>query len=606
MPLTSDPMKPSPTTLNSPRKGREGSILLFLVVCMAAVAGAWKLGFFDSILGDDEEVVIDGAPVRRGDLRISEVVRGNLEATDSISIKSELEGRSTIIFLAEEGVMVEAGDLIVELDVSQLEDDLVRQEIDVKNAEAAFTKAREQYDIQVIQNESDLADADLQLELAELDLMKYVGIEPELNADGTVENEGTPGEYANEEASALESVILAEEELTRAATELVWSDKLLLEGFVQKSENDRKKLSKQSAEIKLTRAKRELDLMKQFSYRRRLKELRADIETRKRDVEKVKKQALARLADFEAERDSAEYKLERERDQLMELRGQVSKAKIYAPDAGLLVYAREKSRWGSGDTVEEGDEVRERQELCTIPRAGGMTVKASIHETKLKKVQTGQTCVVTVDAFPGRTFEGRVDFVAVMADSGSWRSNPNQRLYKADISLTEPTPDMRPGMSCSVEILVEDLADVHYVPRQCVFLDGGETIVFAVENGEPKRRTVVVGLDNSKWVSVSEGLQEGETVALAPPANFEPAPVPETDSSAYSPGQAKAPGAKAMPTGSKPQGGRSMGGSSSGERSKSGRGRPSGGSSSKERSGSGSRGGKAAPASKVVNKDAKQ
>ena len=99
--------------------------------------------------------------------------------------------------------------------------------------------------------------------------------------------------------------------------------------------------------------------------------------------------------------------------------------------------------------IEEGDEVRERQELCTIPRQGGMTVKASIHETKLKKIQAGLPCLVTVDAFPNRTFEGRVDFVAVMADSGSWRSNPNQRLYKADISLINPIRDMRPGMSCS-------------------------------------------------------------------------------------------------------------------------------------------------------------
>ena len=55
------------------------------------------------------------------------------------------------------------GDLVVELDVSQLADELVAQEIEVKNAEAAFTKAREQYDIQVIQNESDIAAAELAL-----------------------------------------------------------------------------------------------------------------------------------------------------------------------------------------------------------------------------------------------------------------------------------------------------------------------------------------------------------------------------------------------------------------------------------------------------------
>lgn len=586
-----------PNSLRSrPRIGadhrrREGSVLLFLVVIVAAAAGAWKMGLFDSVLGGEEEVVIEGAPVRRGDLRISEIVRGNLEATDSVSLKSELEGRSTIIYLAEEGVAVKEGDLVVELDVSQLEDDLVRQEIEVKNAEASFTKAREQYDIQVIQNLSDIADANLALELAELDLEKYVGVPPEAGDDGSLgdeaslANKGKTGEYANEEAKAEETVLLREEDLKRAVTELEWSDKLFEKGFVQESEAESKRLARQRAEIQLTQARRELDLMRQFSYRRTLKELRADIATATRDIEKVKKQATARLADFEAERDSAEYKLKRERDQLAELREQVAKAKIYAPIDGLLVYARERSRWGDGDTVEEGDEVRERQELCTIPRAGGMTVKASIHETKLKKIKTGQGCIVTVDAFPGRTFEGRVDFVAVMADSGSWRSNPNQRLYKADISLIETTKDMRPGMSCSVEILVKDLENTHYVPRQCVLLDGGDTIVFVVNGGKVERRPVQVGLDNSKWVSIEEGLEEGEVVALAPPADFEPAPVPEPDMSEFGAPGPDQGGAAGAPSGRKPGRAAGMSGVSGGGRpagvgGKSGRptgARPSGG-----------------------------
>ena len=178
-------------------------MLVILLVLIAALAGTWQLGLFDRLLEGEPEVELEGAPVRRGDLRISEVVRGNLEATDSITLKCDVEGRSTIIFLAEEGVMLEAGDLVCELDVSQLEDELVRQEIEVKNAEAAFTKAKEQYEIQVIQNESDIAQAILALELAELDLAKYVG-----DAEA-----GEAGEWFNELASAQETVTLRQEDL---------------------------------------------------------------------------------------------------------------------------------------------------------------------------------------------------------------------------------------------------------------------------------------------------------------------------------------------------------------------------------------------------------
>lgn len=541
----------------APSASRRGGALTVILVLLVVAAGAWQSGILNGIFEGDTEVEIDGAPVRSGPLRISEVVRGNLEASDSVSLKCEIEGRSTIIYLAEEGTFLNEGDLVVELDVSQLADELVAQEIEVKNAEAAFTKAREQYDIQVIQNESDIAAAELALELAELDLAKYTG-NPEANE---------PGEWDNELAKAEETVLLQEEELATAEKELTWAIKLHAEEFKSQNELEQKQFAKQRAEVQLGQAKRELDLIVKFGNRRKLAELQSDVDTRRRDISKTEKQAAAKLADFEAERESASFKLNREREQLQELKEQVGKSKIYAPEPGLLVYAREKSRWGSGDTIEEGDEVRERQELCTIPRQGGMTVKASIHETKLKKIQAGLPCLVTVDAFPNRTFEGRVDFVAVMADSGSWRSNPNQRLYKADISLLNPIRDMRPGMSCSVDILVKDLENATYIPRQSVFLDGGKTIVFKRTEAGVERCEVEVGMDNTKWVAIDSGLDEGDVVLLAPPADFEPAPVPDepapeigagAQDSGATPGARAAGGRGAMPVGA------SMGGAGRG------------------------------------------
>lgn len=541
------------TSLQSRR--RAGGVLVPLLVVTGLGAAAWQLGLLESVMGSEEIVAVEGAPVRRGPLRISEVVRGNLEAKDSISLRSEIQGRATVIFLEAEGTMLEAGQLVAELDVSQLEDDLVRQEIEVKNAEANFTKAREQYDIQVIQNESDIAAAELSLELAQLDLDKYRG-----DGDGAgaalaagqidEENRGN-GEWANEIASAEENVALRAEDLARAEKDLQWSEKLLADGFVQQNEYEADVLARKRAEIQLQQAVRQRDLLLRYGKRRRLAELDSNVATRERDIEKTRKQASARLADYEAARESARYRLVREQQQLEELRDQVGKAKLYAPEAGLLVHARERSRWGGGDVVEEGDEVRERQEVAVIPRTGGMIVEATIHETKLKKVTVGQSCQISIDAFPNRTFAGRVDFKAVMAESGSWRSNPNQRLYKANIALLDSIPEMRPGMSASAEILVEDLDDVCYVPRQCVLLDGADTIVFVMDEGVAQRREVEVGLDNNKWVAIESGLTEGEVVALSPPANFEPKAAPPSKES-WGEGGA---GAGAKAGGGRPEGG---------------------------------------------------
>ena len=80
--------------------------------------------------------------MRRGSLRITVVERGNLESANSVSLKSEVEGRPTILWLIEEGTMVQPGDLLCELDTSQIEDELFEQELAVERARAAFGVAR--------------------------------------------------------------------------------------------------------------------------------------------------------------------------------------------------------------------------------------------------------------------------------------------------------------------------------------------------------------------------------------------------------------------------------------------------------------------------------
>ena len=497
------------------KKSKKGGVkfLVFLGVLAGGAYGAHQAGWTDKLLAKEQAVVLQGAPVRRGDLRVSEVVRGNLEAKDSASIRSEIEGRATIIYLEKEGTRVTKGQLVAELDVTATVNERVRQEIAVQQAELDVVKAEKQVEIQEIQNRTDLAAAKLQVDLAKLDLQKYT--------------DKANGDWVLEVTKAEEAVTIKKEEVARATREFEWTTKLEEQGFIQKNQLEADRLTMQRAQIELQQVERDLAAKVEYGNRRKLAELQAEVENRESVYERTQKQADAKMADFKAAETSAKYKLEREREDLARLTDQIQKSKLYAPEDGLLVYSREQGRMGNTEVIQEGQEVRERQEILSIPRAGGMVVKASIHETKLKKIKTGMPCLITVDAFPNRVFNGKVEFVAVMADSGSWRTNPNLRQYKAEIGLSDGVVEMRPGMSCNVEILIDDLKDALYVPRQSVLLDGGETIVFVKEGDAAVRRVVQVGLDNAKWVAIEEGLEEGETVLLAPPANFDPAPAPE-------------------------------------------------------------------------------
>jgi HlyD family secretion protein len=167
--------------------------------------------------------------------------------------------------------------------------------------------------------------------------------------------------------------------------------------------------------------------------------------------------------------------------------------------------------------------VRERQEILTIPNADDMIVQAKLHESVLKQVRVGQSCVVRIDALPGQQFTGRVSFVALLPDQNSWWANPSTRIYRADIQITSGAAEIRPGMSCLVEILIEDLPDTLFVPVQCVFRHGQENVSFVVAKGATEMRPVEVGRHNDLWVQVLSGLKENETVLLSSPPGFGPA-----------------------------------------------------------------------------------
>ena len=142
--------------------------------------------------------------------------------------------------------------------------------------------------------------------------------------------------------------------------------------------------------------------------------------------------------------------------------------------------------------------------------------EVSLHESVLKKVKVGQPCKITVDAFPGATLSGTVDFVALLPDKGSWWANPNKRVFRALVSLSDSEDELRPGMSCSVEIVIAEIANTVYMPLQAVFQRDGETICFV--GGNP--RSVSLGQNNDQWVEVSEGVEPGDIVSLSPPAGF--------------------------------------------------------------------------------------
>ncbi len=507
---------------------RSGYQSLWLVVTLGLLGlgtwyalgpGAWFRAAADPLLA--------GSEVQRGPLRISVIERGNLKAADSITLKSEIEGSTTILSLIDEGSHVEEGDLLCELDSADLVDRKFSREISVRNAEAAYVKAKQAWEIQKSQNESDIAAAEQALTFAREDLRKFI-----------------EGERESLLASGQESITLATEEFKRAEGKLDWSEKLERKGFLTSTELEADNLAKNRAEILLEQAKRDFELLRDFQLPRDQAELEADLEEAQRELERVNLQATARLVDFEAAMNTGKAKLELERDEFEDIVSQIGKARVYAPRAGMVVYAQEAGghRYGREDPIAEGTQVRERQGLITIPSNKGMIAEVSLHESVLKQVAVGQSCVVRVDAVPGREFFGQVSFVALLPDQNSWWANPNQRVYRTEVSIESSSQEMRPGMSCSIEILVDDIDDTIFAPVQSVFRHEGENVAFVTDEGSIETRAVEVGRYNDRWVQILSGLEEREVVLLSPPIGFTLKPAGEEDAQVPSPAREGAGG----------------------------------------------------------------
>ena len=503
------------------------------------------------------------APVRRGPLEIAVVEGGEVTSREAQEIRSEVQGRTTILSIIEEGYTVTADDIangliLVELDSSELEDNLTQQEITYENALASLTEAREQHEIQISQNESDIHDAELEMKFARMDVERYLGSDVGLELLAQLDNAGEDGqEYyaaagpdgamppidmdsieqdggieieldyqnllddprlggeAQQRMRDLESnITLAEEELSQDQTRHEWTAELLEEGFVTSSEEQQDRLAVQRREIQRDAAQTAEDLFTTYEFPRELESLVSDYEQRKRRLERMRRQASARIAQSEASLRSQKATYDMQKRRLAELKEQIEACIIRAEREGIVVYAT----GGRGDDpIEEGTEVRERQEILTIPDMNKMAVEVEVHESMVNRLRTGLPARVRADAHPGATLRGEVTRIALVPDSGHRWLNPDLRVFPTTVSVEGSYEWLRPGMTARVEIIINSLDDVVYAPMQAVVSDGRQRYVYVVQGGNVQARPVEIGAYNDRFIEIKSGVEEGEHVLLRPP-----------------------------------------------------------------------------------------
>jgi len=245
-----------------------------------------------------------------------------------------------------------------------------------------------------------------------------------------------------------------------------------------------------------------------------------------------------RIIDTE-ERRKLELKLQQVRNDLNAALKDMDKLTLKAPAPGLVVYRR---NWSTDAKVQVGDNPWPGMPLIELPDLSRIVAETQINEVDVSKVALEQDVIVTLDAFPERSFTGHVSDIATLATEKERRSSV--KVFPVEAVLDQSDPIMKPGMTVKVEVVVERIADVIHVPLESVFERGDGMICHVATNGSFKEREVTLGKRNDNFVVVESGLEEGERVALRDPKlPLEAIGLPEEG------GKKKAPPAPAPPEG---------------------------------------------------------
>ncbi len=195
-------------------------------------------------------------------------------------------------------------------------------------------------------------------------------------------------------------------------------------------------------------------------------------------------------------------------------RDSLSKTRIEAPIAGVVTRLEAEV----GEMVVMGVQNQPGTILMTISDLAAMNAEIKVSEADVLRVSLADPATVTLDALPGQSFRGRVTEIGVSA-LPQIGAQAAAREFKTLVRLESPGP-LRPGLTCDVEVLVEERANVLVVPLQALVereLPGGrQTGVFVVQDGRARFTPVArVGIIGGLSVEV-EGLAEGATIVAGP------------------------------------------------------------------------------------------
>jgi membrane fusion protein (multidrug efflux system) len=176
---------------------------------------------------------------------------------------------------------------------------------------------------------------------------------------------------------------------------------------------------------------------------------------------------------------------------------ELSYANVIAPISGVI----------ASRSIKTGNFVQINTPIFRIVDTSRLEATLNVPERELATLKPGQPVSMQVDAIPGRKFEGVVDRVAPVVDSGSGTFRVIAAFAGGGL--------LQPGMFGRVRIDYDQRADAIVIPRVALLEGEGDPAVFTVRAGKAVRVPVKLGYVDGAWAELRSGLKLGEPVVTA-------------------------------------------------------------------------------------------
>jgi membrane fusion protein (multidrug efflux system) len=158
--------------------------------------------------------------------------------------------------------------------------------------------------------------------------------------------------------------------------------------------------------------------------------------------------------------------------------------------------------------VSIGDYVKEGTDLVNLESIDPIKVDLRVPETFLRDVQVGQPITVTLDAMPGKTYNGRIIALNPLLDAAG-----RSLVVRAQVGNQDTT--LRPGMFARITLITRTKREALVVAEEALVPQGSEQFLFRVVDGKAARVKVETGLRRDGKVEIVTGINKDDVVVTA-------------------------------------------------------------------------------------------